>query len=370
MSDTAIDTLKVGIIGTGKISDAYQTGCTHYHGIELVRCADLDLDRAKAKAEEWGVNKHGSVDDLLNDDEVDLVVNLTIPQAHAEVDRLALEAGKHVHSEKPLALNRDEAAPILALAKAKGLRLGCAPDTFLGSGHQLARKCIDDGLIGRPTSVTAFMLGRGHEHWHPAPEFYYKAGGGPLFDMGPYYLTALVNMLGPVKRVAGFVGRAFDERTISSEPLAGTVMTVDIDTHVAATLEFASGSIGTLITSFDIAGHNLPRIQVHGTTGSLDVPDPNGFGGEVKLMPWGESEWQTQDDSHSEGGQRGAGPADIAHALVSGRAHRASGDLAFHILDVMQSIVEAGHQGRVIDIASTCERPAAIPAGTPAGVFD
>jgi predicted dehydrogenase len=372
MSDSAtkITTLKIGVIGCGKISNAYKTGCDHYHGIELVHCADLDVARAKQVAADWGVAKAGSVEDLLADPEVELGVNLTIPQAHAAIDRRILEAGKHVHSEKPLALGKDEARPVLELARATGLRIGCAPDTFLGSGHQLARKCIDDGLIGRPTSVTAFMQGRGHEHWHPAPAFYYQAGGGPLFDMGPYYITAMVNMLGPVKRVAGFVGRAFDQRTISSEPLTGTVMEVGIDTHVSASLEFASGVIGTMIMSFDIAGHNLPKIQVHGTEGSLDVPDPNGFGGDVKLLKWGESDWQTQQRAHAEGGQRGAGPADIAHALLSGRPNRASGELAFHVLDVMESIVQAGREGRVIELESSCERPAPVPPGIAEGLFD
>lgn len=370
MSATAIKTLKLGIIGCGKISGAYKHGCDHYHAIELVHLADLDVARAQAVAAEWGVAKAGSVEQLLADPEVELVVNLTIPQAHAEIDRRILEAGKHVHSEKPLALSIAEARPVLELAQSRGLRLGCAPDTFLGSGQQLARRCIDDGLIGRPTSATAFLQCRGHEHWHPAPAFYYQAGGGPLFDMGPYYLTALVNLLGPVARVAGFVGRAFDRRTITSQPLAGTEVAVEIDTHVAASLEFASGAIASLITSFDVAGHSLPKIQVHGTEGSLDVPDPNGFGGEVKLLKWGEDQWVPQERRHAEGGQRGAGPADIAHALASGRPHRASGELAFHVLEVMQRIVEAGHEQRVIEIESRPERPAAIPADVGEGRFD
>ncbi|MEM6552592.1 MAG: Gfo/Idh/MocA family oxidoreductase [Planctomycetota bacterium] len=362
MTETA--PMRVGIIGCGNIAAAYQGGCKHYPGIELIHVADLDVDRAKERGKEWGVPTASDVDGLLNNPDVELVVNLTIPAAHAEVDRLALEAGKHVHSEKPLALSCAEARPVLELAAERGLRLGCAPDTFLGSGHQLARKCVDDGHIGTPTSATLFMQGRGHEHWHPSPAFYYQAGGGPMLDMGPYYLTAIVNLLGPVVQVAGFTGKAFETRTITSKPMHGQTMDVEIDTHIAATLRFASGAIATMIMSFDIAGHTLPPIQLHGTKGSLDIPDPNGFGGDVRLKAWGNDDWETVTPLEMETGRRGAGPADIAASLKTGQPHRASGDLAFHVLDVMECITRSSQDSAVITVASSCERPAPLEAAS------
>ncbi|MEO0587386.1 MAG: Gfo/Idh/MocA family oxidoreductase [Planctomycetota bacterium] len=352
--------MRVGIVGCGNIAAAYYKGCQHYPQIELVHVADIDVDRARQRAEEWGVESSGDVDGLLNNPNVDLVINLTTPAAHAEIDRRALEAGKHVHSEKPLALTCDQARPLLALAEQHNLRLGCAPDTFLGSGHQLARHCVDTGQIGTPTSATAFMQGRGHEHWHPAPGFYYQPGGGPLLDMGPYYLTALVNLLGPVAEVAAFAGKAFDTRKITSEPQRGTSVDVEINTHVAATLRFESSAIGTLIMSFDVAGHTLPHLQVHGTSGSLDIPDPNGFGGEVRLKPWGDDDWQVVPALDMDTGQRGAGPADIAKSIAQGQTHRASAELAYHVLDVMESITRSADEGAVIPVGSSCTRPAAV----------
>ncbi|MEM6391456.1 MAG: Gfo/Idh/MocA family oxidoreductase [Planctomycetota bacterium] len=357
---TGFDPLRVGIIGCGKISNAYYNGCKLYDELELVHVADLDVERAKEVGEGWGVAQAGSVEGLLADASVEAVVNLTIPAAHAPVNEQALRAGKHVYLEKPLALTVEEALPVLALAEELGLRVSCAPDTFLGVSHQTARRAIDDGKIGRPTSATLFMQGRGHEHWHPAPEFYYKPGGGPLYDMGPYYLTDLVQLLGPIRRVSAMAGRAFEQRAISSQPLAGQVIDVELDTHVAATLEMGSGAIVTLIMSFDIAKHSLPNIQVHGTEGSLQVPDPNGFGGEVRVCAWGSDEWEEVPAIAPEAGQRGAGLADMARAIREGGPHLVSAELALHVLEAMEAISESAASGRAVELRHVCERPGVL----------
>ena len=362
-----VEPMNIGIIGCGNISNAYGAkGAKHYRALNLLACADLDLDRAKAKAEEWGAPKAYSVDELLADDDIDMVINLTIPAVHAEIDRRAFEAGKHVYSEKPLAVTCAEARPVLELAKEKGLRLGCAADTFLGAGIQTARKLIDEGAIGTPIAATAFMLGRGHESWHPSPEFYYQVGGGPLLDMGPYYLNALVNLLGPIAEVTGFSTRGFNERTITSEPKKGTVIPVEVDTTILSTLRFTQGAIATVGMSFDVPKHNLPRIEIHGTEGSLSVPDPNRFDGEVKLAKPG-GDWEVIEHTH-EAGMRGAGPADIVHAIAANRAHRASGDLALHVLEAMEGMHAAN--GHAVAITHQVERPAAVPLGLPEGEFD
>jgi len=353
--------MKTGIIGCGNIMKAYGKGGQHYGELDYAACADLDVARAKAVAEEWGIPRGCSVDELLADDAIELVINLTIPGVHAEIDRQIIAAGKHAYSEKPLALARDEIDPVLAQARAAGLRVGCAPDTFLGGGLQTCRKLIDDGAIGRPIGAVAHLAGHGHESWHPSPQFYYQPGGGPLFDMGPYYLTALVNCLGPVARVSGAVSRGFDEREITSEPLTGTRIPVEVDTHIQSTLSFADGAIGNLVMSFDVWKHNLPRLEIYGSEGSLALPDPNGFGGPVRLFRAGDDDWQEIPLSHDTG-MRGLGAADMCNAIAENRPHRASGELAYHVLDIMQSIVAAGHEQRVIELESSCQRPEPLPA--------
>jgi len=303
---------KIGIVGCGNISAAYLKSCPRFEILEVVACADLDMDRARQRAEEFGIAKVLSTAELTADPEIEIIVNLTTPGAHYPVDKATLGAGKCVHSEKPLAIDRDRGIELLALARDRGLRIGCAPDTFLGGGIQTCRKLIDDGAIGEPVAATAFMTCHGHESWHPAPEFYYKIGGGPLFDMGPYYLTALVNLLGPVRRATGSARITFPERTITSEPLNGRKIEVDVPTHVAGVLDFASGAVGTLIMSFDVWGAHLPRIEVYGTEGSLSVPDPNGFGGTVRVLKAGEQEWREVPLTHAyTENWRGIGVADM-----------------------------------------------------------
>jgi predicted dehydrogenase len=303
-----------------------------------------------------------TVDALLADPEIEIVLNLTIPKAHAPVNLAAIAAGKHAYTEKPLAVTREDGAKTLAAARAAGLRVGGAPDTVLGGGIQTCRKLIDDGAIGQPVAATAFMPSHGHESWHPDPEFYYKAGGGPLFDMGPYYLSALITLLGPVARVSGSARITFPERTITSQPHYGEKIVVDTPTHVVSNLEFAAGAIGTLVTSFDMWAANLPRIEIYGSEGTLSVPDPNGFGGVVQI--WRpDTKWQDVPLTHGHTeNSRGLGVADMAEAIRAGRPHRANGDLAFHVLDIMHATLESARDGRRIELSSQCERPAAMEA--------
>jgi predicted dehydrogenase len=357
---------KVGIIGCGNISGIYFKAGQTFNNIEIVAAADMVLERAKAKAEEFGVPKACSVEELLADPDIELVVNLTIPKAHASVCTAALEAGKHVHVEKPLAVNREDGKRVLELAKSKGLRVGCAPDTFLGGGLQTCRKLIDDGWIGQPVAATAFMLCHGHESWHPDPAFYYEVGGGPMFDMGPYYLTALVSLLGPVTRLTGSARVTFPERTITSQPKYGTKVTVETPTHIAGVMDFSNGAIGTLVTSFDVWAANVPLIEIYGTEGSLSVPDPNGFGGPVRVRRMGAKEWSEVPLTHGFAeNSRGIGVADMAAAIERGRPHRVSGDLAYHVLDLMEGFHDASRDGRHYSPVSTVERPAPLPLGLP-----
>lgn len=362
---------KIGIIGCGNISGIYFKAGKTFQILDIVACADLDLERAKAKAEEHGIPDACTPEELLADPEIEIVVNLTIPNAHYSVCKAALEAGKHVHVEKPLSITREEGSELLEIARAKNLRVGCAPDTFLGAGLQTCRKLIDDGWIGQPLAASAFMLSAGPEKWHPDPEFFYQPGAGPLFDMGPYYLTALVNLLGPIGRVSGSAQAVRPERVIMSQPKFGTALKVNTPSHVAGVLDFEGGVVGTLITSFDAWYHGLPPIEIYGTQGTLSVPDPNSFGGPVKVRRAGAEGWSEVPLTHNYAtNSRGLGLADMAYAIQSGRAHRASGDLAYHVLDAMQSILESSTEEKHIHLSSQCDRPAPLPLGLPVGVLD
>jgi len=356
--------IKVGFVGVGTISGAYFRGCSFYDVLEVVACADLDVSRAQARADENGVPKACDVETLLADPEIDIVLNLTIPKVHAEVALAAVAAGKSTYSEKPFALTREEGSPILQLAKEKGVLVGCAPDTFLGGGIQTCRKLIDDGWIGRPIGASAFMMSHGPEGWHPDPDFYFQPGGGPMFDMGPYYLTALVSLLGPVKRVTGSVTAATSQREVGSGPKKGQKIEVNVDTHVTGILDFENGAIGTITTSFETWAAELPRIEIYGTEGTLSVPDPNTFGGPIRFTRPGVDGWMEIPILHqsTEPG-RGTGVADMAYAILNNRPVRASGELAFHVLDIMQTIHEASREGRHINLGSTCTRPEPLPLG-------
>jgi predicted dehydrogenase len=348
------DALRVGLVGAGRISGAYLKTMLTLPGLALTKVADLDRDRARALADGYPGAAAVPPDELFTAQDVDLVLNLTVPQAHAQVAQLAIAAGKHVYGEKPLAARTAEA----------GVRIGCAPDTVLGTGIQTARAAVDAGAIGRPVAATAFMTTPGHERWHPDPEFYYRPGGGPLLDMGPYYLTALVTILGPVCRVFGMSATPQESRVIGSGPRAGTHFTVDVDTHVTGVLEHAGGVLTTLMMSFDIWHAQLPRIEVYGTGGSLSVPDPNGFDGAVRIARAGAEGWTVL----PEGGgyrdaARGCGVADMARAIAEGIAHRADGELAYHVLDVMESLLASARSGQAAAIDSTCTRPEPVPLG-------
>ena len=361
-----MEKVKVGVIGCGSISSAYFSRLPKFEILEVKSCADLIRERAEASAKEFGIPVVCTNQEMMDDPEIQIVVNLTTPQSHHEVDLAALQAGKSAHGEKPLTVNRAEGKELVALAASEGLLLGGAPDTFLGGGIQTCRKLIDDGWIGTPIAASAFMLCRGHESWHPDPEFYYQIGGGPMFDMGPYYLTALVNLLGPVSRVTGSARISFPERTITSEKKYGKKVEVEVPTHVSGIMDFASGAVGTIITSFDTWASTVPRIEIHGSLGSLSVPDPNSFGGPVKIRlghdP--ESKWREVPLSHTyTENWRSIGVADMAYALTNGRKNRASGELAYHVLDLMHAFHDASSSNAHVQIQSTCERPAALPVG-------
>lgn len=357
----------IGIIGCGNISDAYLKAIAGFSNLKVVGLADLRPEAAQAKAAQHGHAAFG-VDELLRHDAVEVIVNLTIPAAHVAVGLQAVAAGKHVHSEKPLGLNLADARRLIDAAEARGVRVGCAPDTFFGGGHQTCRALVDAGAIGRPLAGTAFFQCPGHERWHPSPAFYYAVGGGPMLDMGPYYVTALVNLIGPVARVSGITSRVRDTRTITSEPLRGQTIPVEVATHVAGTMEFVNGAVVSIAMSFDVPKHRHAPIELYGTAASLQVPDPNRFGGPVELARIDQGvvgDWAEQPLTHgyADGNFRGIGVADLALALRSGRAHRASGALALHALEVMEAFQVSSDTGRHVTITTRPERPAALDAG-------
>jgi predicted dehydrogenase len=353
-----MDRVKTGIIGCGNISSIYLSADKRFDILEIVAVTDLIWERATTKAQEHGTaTPIRSNEELLADPEIEMVIDLTPPYVHAEVDLMILEAGKHAYTEKPLGIDRPEGQKQVDLAASKGLRLGGAPDTFLGGGIQTCRKLIDEGAIGMPHGAAAWMLGRGPESWHPDPEFFYKKGGGPLLDMGPYYVTAMVSLLGPVKAVTGASTISFPERLITSEPKNGTSISVECPTHVNGVLQFQSGAVGNLAMSFDTWAAETPRIEIYGSEGTLSVPDPNTFGGPVRIFT-PESGWEEVPIKHCyTENSRGLGAADMAYALRNGRAHRANGDLTFHVLDTMVSIYDAWERRSFVELGSTCQRP-------------
>ncbi|MDA3799212.1 MAG: Gfo/Idh/MocA family oxidoreductase [Kiritimatiellae bacterium] len=350
---------KVGIIGCGNISGAYLNCVKQFPNIEIAAVADINMEAAQAKAEEFEI-KAVTVDEILADKEIEIIVNLTIPQAHASVNIQALNAGKHVHCEKPFAVTLEEGQEVLKLAKEKNLYVGCAPDTFLGGGIQTCRKLIDDNWIGKPISGTAFMMCPGHESWHPNPGFYYLNGGGPLFDMGPYYITALINLLGPIKRVCASTGKGFEKRVCTAESTNGTILPVETATHLTGILDFECGTVITMTMSFDVQKHFHKNIEIYGTEGSLVVPDPNGFGGEILLSTY-KGDWKEMPYSHKfTDNARIFGVSDMADAIKNGRINRCSGELAYHVLEVMHAFQKSSDSGCHVNIESTCEQPEAL----------
>ena len=350
--------MKVGMIGCGVIAAQYLATFEHLPDVELVAVADLDPARAEAvAADREGVRALG-VDELLADPEVDTVLNLTIPAAHADVDLKAIASGKDVYSEKPFAVTTEEGAGVLRAAAEAGRLVGSAPDTVLGTGTQTARAAIDEGLIGAPLAATATMVTPGHERWHPHPDFYYLPGGGPLLDMGPYYIHALVTLLGPVSAVIGASSRPRDQRTIGSGPRAGETIPVTTDTHVTGVLIHESGALSTLVMSFDAVATSIHPIEIHGSEGTLAVPDPKRFDGEVSVHRLGGEGWETLPVTAGyESASRGIGLQDMA---TRGAELRASGQLGQHALEVMNAVLESSGSGRRVEIESTVARPEAV----------
>ena len=353
--------MKIGIIGCGSISGAYFGGAQKTDVLEIKSCADIRMEAAQNAAGRYGCQAV-TVDELLADPEIELVVNLTVPRAHVEVGLQVLKSGKHVYSEKPMGVSFEEGQKLIKLASEKGLRVGCAPDTFLGAGGQTARKTMDEYTIGRPIAGTAFMCGHGHENWHPNPAFFYDIGGGPMLDMGPYYVTALVNILGPVKRVAGITTKAFEERVATSSGTSGLRIPVKVSTHLTGAMEFVNGTVVTMIMSFDMWRHSLPCIELYGTEGSMKIPDPNGFGGPVLVAPAKGEGWQEIPLAFPQNA-RVIGVIDMVCAIHSGRPHRVSGNLAYHVLDVMTAFDRSSRSGQHIEMQTTVERPNSFPAG-------
>jgi len=365
-----VSSSRIGIIGCGNISPAYAHTLGEFPWIEIAAFADGIPERAETFAERYG-GVALELNEMLADDSIDAVVNLTPAHAHTSVSRVCLEAGKPVFSEKPLGTDFDEGRSLEALARETGLRLGCAPDTFLGPGLQAARSAIDRGLIGEPIAANGFMLGFGPEWWHPNPESFYMPGAGPLFDMGPYYLTALVHLLGPARSISGSAKIGIAERVLHSKGRVGDVVQATTPTHVSSMIDFVSGASATLVTSFDVKATRFKTIEVYGTEGTLALPDPNTFGGPLKVRSIIADDWRDIPlPTPNIPQQRGIGLADMLSATVANRPHRASAELALHVLELMSATLRSSDEGRRIDLTTTCERPEPMRFHLPANTFD
>lgn len=364
-------TYGIGVIGCGNISAAYMRLAPLFKGLEMRACADVNMDAATARAKEFGL-RACKVEELLAADDIDIVVNLTVPAAHFEVSKRILEAGKHSYSEKPFVLTLEQGEALRALAAEKGLRVGSAPDTFMGGAHQLARAVIDEGMAGQIVGGTCHVMSFGMEHWHPNPDFFFQPGGGPILDLGPYYITNLVQLIGPVKAVAAMTGKGRPTRTISNGPRDGQEIPVDTPTNIHALLEFENGAIVTLGASWDVKAHRHENMELYGLDGSVYVPDPNFFGGDVSFATPAGTKVVPQRDHpfgipNMEDGRatpranyRCAGLADMAAAIDAGRPHRCSQELATHVVEVMTAILEAGENRAWVEMTTTCARPEAL----------
>lgn len=357
--------VKIGVVGCGNISGIYFENLTKvFANTEVFACADLNDERAKNAAEKYEISKIMTLDEILKCNDIEIILNITTPQCHYDICKKALLAGKHVYVEKPLSLSFEQGCELVNLADEKNLMIGGAPDTFLGGGIQTCRKLIDDGYIGDPVAATAFMVCHGHESWHPDPEFYYKKGGGPMFDMGPYYLTALVNLLGSAKTICGMTNISFPQRTITSTPKYGTIIDVEVPTHVAGTIRFNSGVIATVIQSFDVWENSLPRIEIYGTRGTIKVPDPNSFGGPVFVSTLDGSGFKEIPLSHNYfENSRGIGVADMAQCIIDGGKNRANGELTNHVLEIMCGFHQSNDESKYYEMKSECDKPQALPLG-------
>ncbi len=364
---------KIAMIGVGCISGIYLENITGlFTEVELVGVCDLIRERAETAQQKYGIAKvYDTMWDAFADPEVEIILNLTRPSEHFAVSKGALEAGKHVYSEKPLGASLAEGLALKALADEKGLMMGGAPDTFLGAGIQTCRKLIDDGYIGTPVGSAAFMICRGHESWHPDPDFYYQYGGGPMMDMGPYYVTAMTNLLGGIRRVMSASRTTFKQRMITSQPLAGTVIDVKAPTYVAATVEYDSGAVGTFFATFDVYYPGQARFEVYGSEGTLIVPDPNTFGGPIKLYRPEEKEMRELPLCFDyKNNSRGLGLADMAKAIHEGRPARADCAQTFHVLEAIEGFAESGRTGQWVQLNSRFERRAPMKKAIVKGILD
>ncbi len=363
--------LNVGIIGCGNISATYLALASQFAGYKITSCADINKSLADVRAAEYGCASMG-VDELLKDSTVDLVVNLTVPNSHYEVTRDAVLAGKHVYSEKPYVLSLEQGKELHKLSVEQKVRIGSAPDTFLGGAHQRTRDLVDSDEIGQIVGGSCYFYSHGMENWHPHPDFFYQSGGGPVLDMGPYYISNLIQLLGPVKRVMAMSNKPFSKRTISSEPRAGEQINVDVQTTYNAILEFEQGAQITFSSSWDVWSSENNLIEIHGTKKSMIVPNPNHFGGEVRVSD-GEHEQRfdpfqilskaNHPDANGvlKSNYRGIGLADMAVAIAQGREHRCNADLALHVIDTLLCIEHSAASGELAKTTTTCSRPEALP---------
>lgn len=361
------------MIGVGAISGIYLENITKvFTELELIGVCDLIRERAEQAQEKYSIKKlYETMQDAFADPEVDIVLNLTRPYEHYEVTKAALLAGKHVYSEKPLGASFEEGKKLVALAEEKKLMLGGAPDTFLGAGIQTCRRLIDDGFIGEPIGAAAFMICHGHETWHPDPEFYYKYGGGPMMDMGPYYITALVNLIGGVAGVTGMTKTSFAQRTITSQPKNGTIVDVEVPTYITGMMNFDNGAIGTIFTTFDVHYKQQARLEIYGTKGTLTVPDPNTFGGPIMLLRPEDGEYKEMPLLYDyKENSRGLGLADMAKALQTGRDFRASYQQTNHVLEILTSFEKSSKEGRYLPLETHFERVLPMKNNALHGILD
>ena len=390
-----IEKVRVGVVGCGAVSGQCFKMAASFPIVEIVALADLQPERCESRAKEFGLAtaRICSVEQMMKDKSIECIANLTWPTAHFPITLAAIRAGKHVYSEKPIGVGLAEARKIRAAAMRKGVRVGCAPDTVLGAGVQTARKLVEDGGIGRPVAFTAFMMHRGVETWHPNPPYFYSPGAGPMLDMGPYYLAALLNILGPIKRVGGMASIAIPQRTIthknkdgSTGPMFGEVLDVATPDHVCGTIEFENGCVGTIVTSFatHFAAHEYNAdssmtqniydgrqpITIFGSDGTMKVPDPTRFDGPVHVRKAGESQWQSVSPTFKSGYLRGLGLADLCYAIRTGREHRANIGQAYYAMECLQGILDSSVRGRSIVPTLAYERPAAMPSDLPFGMLD